>query len=186
MIKITFAAALFAASIHATEVEAEGDKKHAYFVPKKQPYAYPKQEYCDVDGMRHQEHLDTQKYQALPAACKKEIIWDRINSHKSPQRFFTGKDLQQYFDEDINVEYDTISDTLPVGRIKRLFPRGVVTLMEYVPAYGHDYTGIFRGAKHAVQRVCEFSMTTPEVPKSSPGLEIKFLRDGMSSANMVT
>ena len=57
-------------------------------------------------------------------------------------------------------------------------------MAEYVPAYGHTYTGIFKGAKHAVQRLCEFSMTTPEVPKSSPGLELKFLRDGMSSANI--
>ena len=94
--------------------------------------------------------------------------------------------MQSFFDEDLNVDYDTVSDTMPVDRIKKLFPRGVLTLMEYVPAYGHHYTGIFRGAKHVVQRIGEFTMTTPEVPKTSPGLEVKFFRDGMYSANLMT
>merc|ERR1719464_630591 len=187
MFKITFAAALFAAAISATEVEV--DAAHETGKPHTHPHDHHHHapaSYCDVKGLKHQEHLDTQKYQALPAACKKEIIWDRVNAHKTPQRYFTGNDLQQWFDEDLNVDYDTVSDTMPIGRVKRLYPRGVVSLMEYVPAYDHGYTGIFRGAKHAVQRICEFSMTTPEVPKTSPGLEVKFLRDGMSSANLMT
>ena len=45
MFKITFAAALFAAAINATEVEVEAEK-HAYRAPRKEYY-------CDVDGLKH-------------------------------------------------------------------------------------------------------------------------------------
>lgn len=43
---------------------------------------------------------------------------------------------------------------------------------------------MFRGAKNAVMRIAEFTLTTPELPKTAPGAHIKLLRDGMSSANM--
>ena len=77
MIKITFAAALFVAAINATEVEVEvegkgkgkfavestgKDDEHVLFKPKHQPYEHPKQTYCDIEGLKHQEHLDTLKY----------------------------------------------------------------------------------------------------------------------------
>ena len=170
--KLTFAAAVFAVAVSANEAEAEAEKR-----------GYADEYYCDVEGMKDQIYLDTEKYQALSARCKQDIIWERITRERTVQRFFTGNDMQSFFDEDINVDYDTVSDTSPIGRVKKLFPRGVVTMAEFVPAYGHDYTGVFRGSKNVVQRICESTMTTPEVPKTTPGLELKFLRDGMSSAN---
>ena len=168
--KLTFAAALFAVAVSANEAEAEKG-------------GYADDYYCDVKGMKDQVYLDTDKYQALSARCKQDIIWERITRDRTVQRFFTGNDMQSFFDEDINVDYDTVSDTRPIARVKKIFPRGVVTMAEFVPAYGHDYTGVFRGSKNVVQRICESTMTTPEVPKTTPGLELKFLRDGMSSAN---
>ena len=170
--KITFAAALFAVAVSANEAEAE-------------KVGYADDYYCDVESFLDQVYLDTSKYQALSAQCKQDIIWERVLRSKEVQRFFTGNDMQDWFDDDLNVDYDTVSDTRPIGRVKKLFPRGVITMTEFVPAYGHDYTGVFRGSKNVVQRICEYTMTTPEVPKTSPGLELKFLRDGMSSANTV-
>ena len=168
--KLTFLATLFAVAVSANEADSEKG-------------GYVDDYYCDVKGMLDQVYLDTDKYQALSARCKQEIIWERITRDKTVQRFFTGNDMQSWFDDDLNVDYDTVSDTRPLGRVKKLFPRGVVTMMEFVPAYGHDYTGVFRGSKNVVQRICENSMTTPELPRTTPGLELKFLRDGMSSAN---
>lgn len=43
---------------------------------------------------------------------------------------------------------------------------------------------MFRGAKNGVMRIAEFTLTTPELPKTAPGAHIKLLRDGMSSGNM--
>lgn len=75
---------------------------------------------------------------------------------------------------------------MPLGRIKKTHPRGTVTLVEFIPTPDSPYTGIFQGCKHAVMRISEFALTTPEVPKTAPGHAIKFLRDGMRSANWFT
>ena len=83
----------------------------------------------------------------------------------------------------MNRSFDVVSDTMPEGRIKRTHPRGVVTLLEFIPTHDTPYTGIFRGCKHAIHRISEFSLTTPESPKTAPGHAVKFLRDGMASAN---
>jgi len=90
------------------------------------------------------------------------------------------------FNEDPNLNYDTVSDTMPLNQMKRVFPRGVTTKVEFIPTKESPYTGIFKGSKNAVMRMAEFTLTTPELPKTAPGQTIKFLRDGMSSGNWHT
>jgi len=101
----------------------------------------------------------------------------------TPDRFFVGAEFVDFFEYDMNQSFDTVSDTHPVERLKQTHSRGVVTLVEFIPTHDTPYTGIFKGCKHAVMRMSEVVQTTPEVPKSAPGHAIKFLRDGMSSAN---
>jgi len=86
----------------------------------------------------------------------------------------------------MNQIFDTVSDTMPLGRLKRVTSRGCVAKAEFIPIRNHPYTGVFRGCKNGIVRLSEFTLTTPEVPKTSPHAEFKCLRDGMSSANMVT
>lgn len=62
----------------------------------------------------------------------------------------------------MNLSFDTVSDSMPIGRVKRTHPRGVTTMMEFIAASGTPYTGIFRGCKHAVMRISEFAMTAKE------------------------
>lgn len=83
----------------------------------------------------------------------------------------------------MNLSFDTVSDTMPVGRIKRTHPVGTTTLMEFVAEKSTPYTGIFKGAKYAVMRISEFATTDPAMPHTTPGHGVKFLRDGMASAN---
>ena len=73
---------------------------------------------------------------------------------------------------------------MPEGRVKMTHPRGVVMKVAFRPT-SHNYTGIFRGAKHGILRVSDVVRTDPEVPQTSPGFGIKFLRDGMDSADGV-
>ena len=101
-------------------------------------------------------------------------------------RFFVATECQPLFDEDPNAWYDTVSDTMPLNMMKRVYPRGVTMLAEFIPTADTPYTGMFKGSKNAVMRIAEFTITTPELPKTAPGAEIKFLRDGMSSGNMRT
>ena len=83
----------------------------------------------------------------------------------------------------MNLSFDTVSDTMPTGRIKRTHPVGTTTLMEFIATEDTPYTGIFRGSKHAVMRISEFAETEPIMPNTAPGHGMKFLRDGMASAN---
>jgi len=148
-----------------------------------QPSTGPDPEDCPVEYFKKFEKLDTDDYQSLSAFCKQAIVWERANRNHSVERFFTGHEFQGFFEQDMNHSFDIVSDTMPVGRIKRTHPRGVVTLLEFIPAHDTPYTGIFRGCKHAIHRISEFSLTTPETPKTAPGHAVKFFRDGMASAN---
>ena len=119
----------------------------------------------------------------MSAFCKKQLIWKRVRENSKPNRFFAGPEFQTMFDADPYGSTDTISDTMPPNRIKKVHSRGVHTLVEFIPTNDTPYTGIFEGCTHAIMRISEDTMTTPEVPKTSPGHAIKFFRDGMHSAN---
>ena len=81
--------------------------------------------------------------------------------------------------------YDTVTDSMPVNRVKRTHPVGTHTKVEFIPHPKTPYTGIFRGSKHGVMRISETFETTPETPKTTPGHAVKFFRDGMYSANLL-
>ena len=83
----------------------------------------------------------------------------------------------------MNLSFDTVSDTMPVGRIKRTHPVGTTTLVEFIAQADTPYTGMFKGAKHGVMRISEFAETRPHVPDTAPGHGVKLLRDGMASGN---
>jgi len=61
----------------------------------------------------------------------------------------------------MNMSFDTVSDTMPVGRKKRTHPVGTTTLIEFIAAKDTPYTGMFKGAKHGVMRISEFAETSP-------------------------
>ena len=101
------------------------------------------------------------------------------------ERFFTGTEFQSLFDQDMNLSYDTVSDSMPLDRKKVTHPVGVTGKIEFIAHPETPYTGIFRGAKHGIMRISETTKVTPEVAKTAPGHGVKFLRDGMYSANWV-
>lgn len=76
--KFAISAALLAAAISAGEAEAErlpGDFGPRDYAPRGYDVGYSR---CP-DESDMGKHLDTPKYQALSAECKKEIIWARVN-----------------------------------------------------------------------------------------------------------
>lgn len=171
--KYTLSLALLAVALNAAEAEQFHRGPH-----------YDDEPYCPgIEKIGKDDKLDTPHYQALPAVCKKNLIWERVNRDHTPERFFIGNEFQGFFNQDMNMSFDTVSDSMPEGRIKKTHPRGTCTLVEFIPTHDTPYTGIFRGCKHAVMRISEFSQTTPETPKTAPGHGVKFLRDGMASAN---
>lgn len=101
-------------------------------------------------------------------------------------RWFDGADMMELFTQDMNLSFDHTGDTMPDGRTKMTHPRGVTFKVAFRPTATSPYTGIFRGAKHGIMRISETVRTNPEVPQTSPGFGVKFLRDGMDSADTVS
>lgn len=86
----------------------------------------------------------------------------------------------------MNLSYDSVTDTMPVNRLKKTHPVGVTSKVEFRAVENTPYTGMFRGAKHGIMRISETTKTSPAVGKTAPGFGVKLLRDGMASANLIT
>ena len=132
------------------------------------------------------DQFNTKEYLAQSASCKKRQIWQKVLEDRNLERWFDGTDLIPLFTQDMNLSFDHTGDTMPDGRVKMTHPRGVTMKVAFRPTMTNPYTGIFRGATHGILRVSETVRTNPEVPQTSPGFGIKFLRDGMDSADTVT
>ena len=105
---------------------------------------------------------------------------------QSSSRFFDGTELTSLFTQDMNLSFDHLGDTMPTGRAKVTHPIGVTFKVAFRPESDSPYTGIFKGAQHGIMRISETVRTTKDKAQTSPGFGIKFLRDGMDSADTVT
>lgn len=63
----------------------------------------------------------------------------------------------------MNLSYDVVSDTMPVGRLKVTHPVGTTSKVEWIPLKDQPYTGMFKGSKHVIMRISDTTHTTPEV-----------------------
>ena len=153
-----------------------GVPAHSYFTP-------PHGQDTTCPDLSKFEHFDTPEYQAQSAYCKQKMIWANVTADLTSQPYFIGPEFNAFFQQNMNLSFDTVSDTMPIGRIKRTHPVGTTTLMEFVAEKNTPYTGIFKGAKYCVMRISEFAETDPAMPHTTPGHAVKFLRDGMASAN---
>ena len=81
-------------------------------------------------------------------------------------------------------------DAMPGGmvygqRTKYIHSVGAVGKVKFVPVHGSPYTGIFKGANYGLVRFS--SAAAPGLLQPlAPGLGLKFLRDGIDSANLVS
>ncbi len=142
-------------------------------------------QYADCVFPEDDTHLDTEEYQSLSAKCKQELIWKHVLVDERRERFYKGFEFESLFDQDMNLSYDTVSDSMPKNRLKKTHPVGLTAKIELIAAPDQPYTGLFKGAKYGIMRISDTTATTPEVPKTAPGFGIKFLRDGMYSGNAV-
>merc|ERR1719471_447217 len=92
--------------------------------------------------------------------------------------------VHQMVTESMRTTMDMHRDVLPIGRTKVIHAQGVHCKFELNVAEGSGYTGIFSpGIKEGIIRLG--SATGVTVAGMFPGLGIKFLRDGVTSANFV-
>jgi len=130
--------------------------------------------------------FDGEEYESQSAYCKSEQIWERVLEDDRMQDWFDGLTQIPMFFQDPNLTFDHASDTMPEGRLKIFHTRGTVTRVRYESVGDHPYTGIFKGADFGIMRISDVTRTNPDVPFTSPGFGIKWMRTGHRSANGVT
>ena len=71
-------------------------------------------------------------------------------------------------------------------RKKLIHSVGVIGKVEWVNKGGHQYTGIFEGADKGFVRASVADKFNSKKKKTIPGIGLKFVRDGVDSANLVS
>lgn len=132
---------------------------------------------------------DEQKaYEAQDHKAKMAQIWAQMTAPDVINKSGPLKDplgvVTQMVVESMRTTMDMHRDVLPIGRTKVIHAQGVHCKFELNVAEGSGYTGIFSpGIKEGIIRLG--SATGVTVAGMFPGLGIKFLRDGVTSANFV-
>ena len=99
-------------------------------------------------------------------------------------------ELAKIFIEEMNPTFTTKGDAMPPGmlwghRTKFIHSVGAVGKVKFVPAQGNQYTGVLRGADYGLIRLSSAAKPSSSSPLG-PGMGLKFLRDGVDSANLVS
>ena len=115
-------------------------------------------------------------------------LWAEISATANKSdKFPEGLALAEIFVESMEPTFTTKGDAMDSGwfgaRKKLIHSVGTVGKVKFVPATS-DFSGIFKGAEHGLIRFS--SASKPEKDGHiGPGIGLKFLRDGIDSANLV-
>lgn len=132
----------------------------------------------------HCVYLPYKKYEDLPAAKKKEIILQHVYADKEPSQYGSPVDLlANIMGESVRTTFEASADIFPAERLKVIHTVGVTGGIRFQSTGGHRYTGLFEGAEHGVIRFS--SAKEPGSDGVTPGMGVKFFRDGRPSANFV-
>jgi len=128
-------------------------------------------------------------YMAKSAADKMSAIWAEVEATKDKSGEFPGAKLAGIFIESMNPTFDTKGDTMPHNflgtRTKYIHSVGTVGKVKLVSSGHHPFTGVFKGATQGLVRFSSAAAPAVGSQPLAPGLGLKFLRDGMDSANLV-
>merc|ERR1712055_609589 len=139
------------------------------------------------------QEVSSPEYIALPAAQKNEIIWSNVLEDLTPADWFGLLELPGIFTESMCPTLRAPGDELPWEegiisdgtRYKYIHTVGTVGQVEWRDLGGHSYSGIFTGATKGVVRFSLAKEPSPPGLNTAPGMGLKFLRDGVDSANLV-
>ena len=129
-------------------------------------------------------------YIALTAEEKLNRIWENCADDQTSASWLGMLEVGEIMFEDMCPTFNTKGDQLPLGwtgnvRQKYIHTVGTVGKVEWVDLGGHPYTGIFQGASQGIARLSLAQEPSPPALNTAPGMGLKFLRDGVDSANLV-
>jgi hypothetical protein len=129
-------------------------------------------------------------YIALPAQDKAQMVWENCFMDQTSQDWMGALDIGQIMFEDMCPTFNFEGDQMIVAwtgntRRKYIHPVGAVGRVEWVDLGDHPYTGIFQGSTEGITRFSLALQPDEALLNTAPGMGLKFLRDGMDSANLV-
>ena len=126
------------------------------------------------------------EYTALPAVEKQAWIWYNTLLDTSSNSWPSALQLVGIFFESMCPTFEAAGDQLPTAWIwnTRQHSVGSVGMVEFVSS-GSRYTGLFQGATHGIVRISPAKEPEADVLNTTPGMGLKFLRDGVESASLV-
>jgi len=136
-------------------------------------------------------HVNGGHYISLTAPQKLEKIWENCQEDSSPASWFSALKMAGLLLERMCPTFTTPGDELPYEnfitgyRDKYIHSVGAVARVEWRSLGNHPYTGIFQGASHGIARLSLAAQPDTGKMKTTPGMGLKFLRDGRDSANLV-
>ena len=140
----------------------------------------------DHPGSSDGKTFNGPSYLAKSAQEKSDMIWEKVTESDESGNWHFAQTL--IIDE--NPVFDTEGDELACSRLgcrpKTIHAIGNVCKVSWLDLGGHPYTGIFNGgADYGYVRISSASPVDTKTPWSRPGMGVKFLRDGVDSANFV-
>merc|ERR1719348_2942876 len=139
------------------------------------------------------EEVSSDEYLALSAAEKSDIILANCLEDDTSAPWFSLLEMPGIFVESMCPTLRAKGDELPWEqglifsdwRKKYIHTVGTVGQVEFRSSGDHPYTGIFEGAEHGYARFSLAKEPSESSLNTAPGMGLKFLRDGMDSANLV-
>lgn len=137
------------------------------------------------------DDFSSAQYQALPAKDKMTKLWSKITEDETELGFYSAITLGTIFLESMNPTFANQADSMPDGRKKLIHTVGVIAQAELVVDPSNGYSGVFEGVSNVLVRLSvakapDYSKTTAAGAQDNftPGMSLKFLRDGLPSANL--
>ena len=145
---------------------------------------------ASVFGRKSGPAFNGPEYIAKSASEKSDQIWSTVTENTKSADWYNSVQLGTLFTESMDPVFDVAGDELGKGimygtRGKYIHTVGVVGQVEWVNKGGHSYTGIFQGADKGFVRASLALKPDPKVKDTTPGIGLKFVRDGIDSANLV-
>jgi len=128
----------------------------------------------------------SKEYIKLSAKEKLDCIWSKLNEKKEPLGFYSMMGMSGVFFERMAPSFELKGDELPHNRKKYIHTVGKVAKAKYVSTGDHPFTGVFEGCDNVIIKGSSVKEQDHIILNFTPGLGIKFLRDGAESANLLT
>lgn len=144
----------------------------------------------DLDSTPN-KYFWSKEYLAKSAEDKLADLWKEITADTTSGSFPSAVELPGIFLESMEPTFQSPGDAMPPGKLygnrrKYIHSVGAVGKVKYV-AKSNKYTGIFKGANQGLIRLSSAAAPTADSKSPlAPGMGLKFLRDGIDSANLVS